>query len=135
MNTKQNKFLEKGGKLFERLIKAVPALRHVLRPDSDTMVLRQTHFWSRSIMWTIIGTFVAAVLWACLAPIDEVVHATGKLEPRGSVRDVQAPVGGVVEESKVREGDSVKAGQTLVLLDSKVAAAEVKSLEERLASM
>jgi len=135
MNTKQNKFMEKGGKLFERLIKAVPALRHVLRPDSDTMVLRQTHFWSRSIMWTIIGTFIAAVLWACLAPIDEVVHATGKLEPRGSVRDVQAPVGGVVEESKVREGDSVKAGQTLVLLDSKVAAAEVKSLEERLASM
>jgi HlyD family secretion protein len=135
MNTKQNKFLEKGGQLFERLIKAVPALRHVLRPDSDTMVLRQTHFWSRSIMWTIIGTFVAAVLWAFLAPIDEVVHATGKLEPRGSVRDVQSPVGGVVEESMVREGDSVKAGQTLVRLDSKVAAAEVKSLEEQLASM
>ena len=135
MNTKQNKFLEKGGKLFERLIKAVPALRHVLRPDSDTMVLRQTHFWSRSIMWTIIGTFVAAVLWACLAPIDEVVHATGKLEPRGSVRDVQSPVGGVVEQSFVREGDSVKVGQMLVQLDSKVSAAEVKSLEERLAAM
>lgn len=135
MKTKQNKFLEKAGKLFERLIKTVPALRHVLRPDSDTMVLRQTHFWSRSILWTIIGTFVAAVLWACLAPIDEVVHATGKLEPRGSVRDVQSPLGGVVEESMVREGDSVKEGQTLVRLDSKVAAAEVKSLEERLASM
>lgn len=135
MKTKPNKFMEKGGKLFDRLIKAVPALRHVLRPDSDTMVLRQTHFWSRSIMWTIIGTFIAAVLWACLAPIDEVVHATGKLEPRGSVRDVQSPVVGVIEESMVREGDSVKAGQTLVRLDSNVAAAEVKSLEERLASM
>lgn len=135
MKTNTSKFMEKAGALFERLIKAVPALRHVLRPDSDTMVLRQTHFWSRSILWLIIGTFVGAVLWAFLAPIDEVVHAIGKLEPRGSVRDVQAPVAGVVEESLVREGDSVKAGQTLVHLDSKVASVEVKSLEERIAAM
>ena len=135
MNKKPNKFLEQGGKLFARLIEAVPPLRHVLRPDSDTMVLRQTHFWSSCILWIIVGTFIAAVVWACLAPIDEVVHATGKLEPRGSVRDVQSPVGGVIEESMVREGDSVKAGQILVRLDSNVAAAEVKSLEERLASM
>ncbi|MFM8830379.1 MAG: HlyD family efflux transporter periplasmic adaptor subunit [Spartobacteria bacterium] len=120
---------------LDRLVMRIPALRHVLRPDSDTMVLRQTHFWSRAILWTIIGTFVAAVLWACFAKTDEVIHATGKLEPRGSVRDVQSPVGGVVEESVVREGDRVKAGQILVRLDSKVSAAEVKSLEERLASM
>lgn len=135
MKTKKNTTLEKGGRLFERILKALPALRHVLRPDSDTMVLRQTHFWSRSILWTIIGSFIAAVVWACLAPIDEVVHATGKLEPRGSVRDVQSPVGAIVEESFVREGDSVKAGQKLVQLDSNVASAELKSLEERLASM
>lgn len=135
MNAKPNKTTEKAGELFGKILGAIPALRHVLRPDSDTMVLRQTHFWSRAILWTIIGTFVAAVIWACLAPIDEVVHALGKLEPRGSVRDVQTPVGGVVEESLVREGDTVKAGQTLVRLDPKVSAAEVQSLEERLASM
>lgn len=135
MTPKENPLTKSAGKLMERLLSFFPALRHSLRPDSGTMVLRQTHFWSRSILWIIIGTFLAAVLWACLAPIDEVVHATGKLEPRGSVRDVQAPVGGVVEESLVREGDSVKAGQLLVRLDAKVSAAEVKSLEERLASM
>lgn len=135
MKTKNKPFTERVGEQFDRLIKFIPSLRHVLRPDSDTMVLRQTHFWSRSILWLIIGTFVGAVLWACFAPIDEVVHAIGKLEPRGSVRDVQAPVAAVVEESLVREGDSVKAGQTLVRLDSKVAYAEVKSLEERIASM
>lgn len=135
MNSNQNKTMEIGGKFFERLLQKVPGLRHVLRPNSDTMVLRQSHFWSRTILWTIIGTFLAAVVWACLAPVDEVVHAIGKLEPRGSVRDVQSPVAGVVDEALVREGDSVKAGQTLVRLDSKVANAEVRSLEERLASM
>ena len=135
MTPKENKLTKIGGQLIERLIALFPALRHSLRPNSDSMVLRQSHIWSRSILWIIIGTFIAAVLWACFSPIDEVVHAIGKLEPRGSVRDVQAPVGGVVEESLVREGDSVKAGQLLVRLDSKVSTAEVKSLEERLASM
>lgn len=108
---------------------------HALRPDSNAMVLRQTHFWSRAILWTIIGTFVLAVVWAFLAPIDEVIHATGKLDPRGSARDVQSPVSGVIEESMVREGDTVEEGQVLVRIDDNVAAAEVKSLEERLASM
>ena len=110
-------------------------LRHALRPDANSMVLRQTVFWSRAILWTIIGTFVAAILWACLAPIDEVIHAFGKLEPRSSAIDVQSPVQGVVAESMVREGDSVVKGQVLVRLDGTVAAAELKSLEERLASM
>ena len=110
-------------------------MRHALQPDSNAMVLRQTHFWSRAILWTIIGTFVVAVVWAFLAPIDEVIHAFGKLEPRGSARDVQSPVSGVIDVSMVREGDTVKVGQILVRIDSNVAAAEVKSLEERYASM
>jgi len=111
------------------------ALRQALRPDANSMVLRQTHVWSRSIIWTIVGVFVAAVLWACFAPMDEVVHATGKLEPRGSVRDVQTPVGGVVSEVLVKEGQSVTEGEVLVRLDPKVAAAQVRALEDQLASM
>jgi hemolysin D len=121
--------------LFSRFFKRHPNLSHALRPDSHALVLRPTYLWSRAILWTIIGTVLATVIWACLAPLDEVVHATGKLEPRGSVRDVQAPLGGVIEESFVREGVPVKAGQVLVRLDSKVATAEVKSLEERIAAM
>jgi hypothetical protein len=62
MNAKPKKTTKKSGQLFARWIAAVPALRHALRPDSDTMVFRQTHFWSRSILRTIVGTFVAAVL-------------------------------------------------------------------------
>jgi HlyD family secretion protein len=99
------------------------------------MVLRQSLLWSRAVLWIIVGTFVSAFIWACFAPLDEVVHATGKLEPRGSVRDLQAPVSGVVEETLVREGDLVKTGQLLVKMDSTTVTAEVRSLEERLQSM
>lgn len=111
------------------------SLREALRPDANSMVFRQTHVWSRAIIWTIVAVFIAAVLWACLAPMDEVVHAKGKLEPRGSVREVQSPVSGVVSEVLVKEGQSVVAGESLIRLDPKVAAAEVRSLEEQAESM
>jgi HlyD family secretion protein len=118
--------------LLQRLRKS---FRIALRPDADAMVLRQTHVWSRAILWTIIGTTVGVILWACLAPMDQVVRAQGKLEPRGSVREVQSPVGGVVAEVLVKEGETVEAGQILVRLDPKVAAAEARSLEDQLNSM
>ena len=111
------------------------SLRQALRPDANSMVFRQTHVWSRAIIWTIIGVFVAVVVWACLAPMDEVVHAKGKLEPRGSVREVQSPVSGVVLEVLAKEGQSVSAGEPLLRLDQKVAAAEVRALEQQVESM
>lgn len=111
------------------------SFRQALRPDANSMVLRQTHVWSRAILWMIVGTFVAVVLWACLAPMDQVVHATGKLEPRGSVRELQSPVNGVIEEALVREGDQVKAGQLLVRIKPKSVVAEVRSLQQRLDSL
>lgn len=122
-------------KAFRMIDRLRAALRQALRPDANSMVMRQTHVWSRAIIWTIAGVFVVAVLWACFAPMDEVVHATGKLEPRGSVREVQSPVGGVISEVHVKEGQSVSEGETLVRLDQNVAEAQARSLEEQFASM
>ena len=111
------------------------SLDQAVRPDANSMVFRQTHLWSRAIVWTIAALLVFAVVWACLAPMDEVVRATGKLEPRGSVREVQSPVPGVIAEVLVREGQAVKAGEPLIRLDPKVAVAQARSLEEQLGSM
>lgn len=111
------------------------AFLRAIHSEGQTMFFRQSLVWSRAIMWTIIGAAVGLLLWACLAHMDEVVHATGKLEPRGSVQDVQSPVAGVISEILVKEGDRVKSGQPLVKLDPKVASAELQSLREMLASM
>jgi hemolysin D len=99
------------------------------------MVMSQTYFWSRAVLWIIVATIVLSVIWACFAKMDEVIRATGKLEPRGSVQDVQTPVSGVIEEVLVKEGVVVSAGQPLVRLDRKVAEVEVKSLEEQMKSL
>ena len=111
------------------------SVRRAIHQEDQTMFFRQSLVWSRAILWTIIGAAVGLLLWACLAHMEEVVHATGKLEPQGSVQDVQSPVAGVISAILIKEGDRVKAGQPLVRLDPKVAAAELSSLREMLASM
>lgn len=125
--------------ILKKALGRVPKLRdslwHALRPEANNMVLRQSLVWSRALLWIIVGTFVAAVIWACIAPLDEVVHATGKLEPRGSVRDVQSAVSGVISEVMVKEGEPVSAGQTLVRLDPNVAAVEASSLKGQVESL
>lgn len=94
------------------------------------VVLQQTSLWSRAIVWGIVGVTSFTVLWASLARIEEAVPAQGKLEPQGQVQVVQAPVGGVVAEILVNEGDAVKQGQTLVRFDTRAADAQLKSLQQ-----
>ena len=72
----------------------------------------------RTVTWSLIGTTVFGVAWLALARTEEIVVATEKLEPVGSVQDIQMPVGGVAEEILVKEGDVVKAGQVLMKLDT-----------------
>ncbi len=111
------------------------AISRAIRPSGETMLLRQSLVWSRTILWTIIGMAVGLILWACLAHMEEVVHAVGKLEPRGAVQEIQSPVSGVISAILVEEGARVVAGQPLVRLDPKVASAELESLRQLLASM
>jgi hemolysin D len=120
-------------------MKAIDRIRGVIQRalsyGGDAMVYRQSLAWSRGILWTIIGVASISVLWAFLAHMDEVVHAAGMLEPIGAVQDVQAPVGGVITEILVAEGQKVKEGDPLVRLDPKVAVVELQSLKDLLSSM
>ena len=75
----------------------------------DESVLQQGRFWMRTVTWSLIGTTVFGVAWLALARTEEIVVAAGQLEPVGSVQDIQMPVGGVVQQILVQEGQSVTA--------------------------
>ncbi|HEV7439159.1 MAG TPA: biotin/lipoyl-binding protein, partial [Methylobacterium sp.] len=55
--------------------------------------------------------------WASLTVIGGAVITSGQLVVESDVKKVQHPVGGIVGELRVREGDRVKAGDILVRLD------------------
>ncbi|MEH1829319.1 MAG: HlyD family efflux transporter periplasmic adaptor subunit [Nostoc sp.] len=94
------------------------------------VLLQQTLGWSRTIAWTIIGVSAFTVIWASVFQIEESIPATGKLEPQGAVKEVQAPVNGVVKELLIKDGQQVKKGETLISLEKSTSEAEVISLKQ-----
>ncbi|WP_416212296.1 HlyD family efflux transporter periplasmic adaptor subunit [Nostoc sp. DedSLP03] len=70
------------------------------------------------------------IVWANIAKIEEAVSATGKLEPTGTVKEIQAPVGGVVKKIYVEDGQQVKLGEHLIGLDPTTANAQLDSLKK-----
>lgn len=92
------------------------------------VILRQSDNWSRAVLWTIMGVTTFGVIWASVAKIDEAVPAQGKLEPQGAVKEVQAPISGVVKEIFVKDGQLVKQGDLLLRLDPTAAKAQLASL-------
>ncbi|MEA5616432.1 HlyD family efflux transporter periplasmic adaptor subunit [Cronbergia sp. UHCC 0137] len=96
----------------------------------QSVVLRQSPVWSRTIMITLMALACFGIGWACLAKIEQVVPATGQLKPEGTVKEVQAPISGVVKEVFVKDGQTVKAGDLLLTFESIATIAELNSLKK-----
>jgi len=69
--------------------------------------------------------------WATIASLASAAIAPGLVSPDGSRKTVEHLEGGIVREIRVREGDHVKAGQVLVVLEDVRARAEFEELQER----
>lgn len=112
------------------LRQAQNSIERSIHTDSDDVVLQQSRFWARSISWALMGVTGFALAWLALAKTEEIVTAPGKLEPLGVVKDVQMPVGGVVDAVLVKEGDRVKKGQLLLKLDTEATQDRKESVEK-----
>ncbi|MDZ7970686.1 MAG: HlyD family efflux transporter periplasmic adaptor subunit [Nostoc sp. DedSLP03] len=105
------------------------APRYVPKFDQP-VILRQSRKWSRAILWGLMAVTTGTIVWANIAKIEEAVSATGKLEPTGTVKEIQAPVGGVVKKIYVEDGQQVKLGEHLIGLDPTTANAQLDSLKK-----
>ena len=105
----------------------------IVRPLNPQEVrLRPAPVWSKALAWTIIGTASFGFCFAVFARIDEVVLASGELQPLGAERPIKAPFGGIVKEILVREGQAVKIGQALMRLDAEVSEKRAQTLKTQL---
>ncbi|SEA73023.1 HlyD family type I secretion periplasmic adaptor subunit [Rubrimonas cliftonensis] len=66
----------------------------------------------------------AFMAWAAVTPVREAIDSQGVVLPDGFVRRVEHLEGGIVGSVAVREGDVVRAGEALVLLDQAALQAE-----------
>lgn len=60
---------------------------------------------------------IGVIVWSIFAPIDELVLANGEIVPTANVTDVEHREGGIVDAVLVKEGQEVKAGDTLLILN------------------
>jgi epimerase transport system membrane fusion protein len=65
----------------------------------------------------IVFGFLGAIAWAAMAPLSGSIVAPGLVKVDTNRKTVQHRDGGIVSEILVREGDVVRQGQPLVLLD------------------
>ena len=60
--------------------------------DNEGEVIQQSPMWMRATTYGLMGTAAFALGWLALAKTDGVVTVSGKLEPLGSVQEIQIPV-------------------------------------------
>jgi len=108
--------------------RAQNAIERRVQTSHEEMALQQSRFLARAITWALLGTTAAGLAWLAFAKTDEVVVASGKLQPIGDVKTIQMPVGGVLETMLVKDGQRVSQGQVLLRLDNEATLDRQESL-------
>jgi len=98
-----------------------------VKKAKEDVFLKQSRFWVKSITVSLLGGTVFGIGWLSLAKTEEIVIASGKLEPSGGVVEIQMPLQGIAKEILIKEGETVKKGQLLIKLDTEISKALQKS--------
>lgn len=97
---------------------------HHVYDDSDleymsslsTAANRKTAQSSRIFLWSVLSMVFGTLIWMSIAEVDEITKGDGKVIPSSHLQVIQNLEGGIVEEIRVNEGDSVKKGDLLIRL-------------------
>ena len=100
--------------------------------EGSSAYVEQGRHWSSALIWLCSVLFGGTLIWAFTARIDQTVTVRGRLEPSGSVRDVESPSAGVVSKVFVKDGQIVKQGQPLFDVEAKGLASRRQALEATL---
>ena len=129
--------LEKSSQLTSRFSTLVPSSLAQPRKvfyDSPGM-LEQSQHWGGLVIWTIAAGTTASLFWAFFGRVDQTVIAGGTLQPLSGKMIVSSPVGGIVSELRVTEGEMVTKDQVLVVVESDGTKARLQSTDKQLAML
>ncbi len=86
-------------------------------PDTLAAEVERLPVLSHAVLWLTLIMILTGITWANMATVDEVAHAEGRVISSSQLQVIQNLEGGILQQVMVREGDRVKEGQTLMLLD------------------
>ncbi|KZR78366.1 HlyD family secretion protein [Prochlorococcus marinus] len=98
----------------------------------DTIGVQPSQSLAKIITSSLVVMSAATFAWLAIATTDEVVKAKGKLQPIDDVKVVQMPLGGVLKEMLVKDGERVRKDQILLRLDNEATLERAKSTSEEI---
>lgn len=90
---------------------------------------------ARWVIWVTLIAFITLVVWSSMAKIDQVTRASGSVIASDRTQEIQALEGGIITTLTVKEGDNVKKGQLLVILEEERAKAAVDNSATKIAAL
>lgn len=90
---------------------------------------------SRLNIWIALIGIITLLVWSAFAKIDQVTRAKGTVIASARTQEIQASEGGILTELAVVEGQEVKAGQLLVVLEEERAKAAVDDSASKTAAL
>jgi len=99
-------------------------------PLDTLLVAHPVPTWRRAA-WPVMGLILLGFVWSNFAKLDEVAVAPGEVIPLGNSKIIQHLEGGIIQDLFIKEGDVVRAGQTLLQLDLGSGGANIQELQAR----
>lgn len=90
---------------------------------------------ARLSIWIALIGIIVLLVWANFAKINQVTRAKGTVIASARTQDVQASDGGILRQITVSEGQEVKKGQLLVVLEEERAKAAVDNSATKIAAL
>lgn len=99
--------------------------------DSDIDEAREVRKWGRRGFVTVVAALGVLLSWSMMARLDSAVVGHGLLKVEQSRKVVQHQEGGIVKAILVKNGDMVKQGQPLVLIEDVRVSSTLDGLEQQ----
>lgn len=87
------------------------------------------------IIWVALAVIIVLITWASFAKIDQVTRAQATVIASDRTQEIQATDNGVISELLVKEGDDVKKGDLLAILEEERAKAALGNSATKVAAL
>lgn len=85
--------------------------------DSREILQSSPKGFSKIMTYIILALVICMVTWSCFAHKEITVTAAGVVRPSGSINKISSSLAGSISEINVKDGDLVKQGDTLIVID------------------
>ena len=107
-------------------------LQYEFLPAAEEIVETPAAPLGALVVWLVTLLLIVALAWSYFGRIDIVAVANGKISTEGSTKIIQPAISGVVTNINVYEGQRVKKGETLLVLDKTTAEKDVATANQSL---